>query len=119
WHDTSLGSATLAGSGETAAATLTIRANQLAPGEETIWAIYSGNGSFSGSAASVVVIVTVPDGASAVSLVITNPVFAQTSATGLIWPHTVRLTELAGVPATLTSFTIDGVAQSIPALFRS
>lgn len=120
WHDAALGSAPLAGSGGTAAATLTVAAKQLAPGDETVSAIYDGNGVLSGSAASVVVTVTAPDGTAAVSLAVTNPVFAVNSpASGLTWPFTVRLTELAGVSATLTNFTIDGVAQPIGTFFSS
>jgi uncharacterized protein (TIGR03437 family) len=44
-----------------------------------------------------------------------NPVFQ----TGTSWSFQLTLTEEAGIGATLTGFTVDGVAQQIPALFGS
>jgi uncharacterized protein (TIGR03437 family) len=105
---TALGNASLAGTGGTAAAAITVAGNQLATGSNTIRASYSGNTGFNPSSASVTVAVTVPTAASAVMPSVTpNPVYQQTpDADGYAWFYSVKLTEIAGVATTLTGFSM-------------
>ena len=73
---TTLGSVTLAGSGGTATASLTIAGNQLAVGTNKIMASFSGSTGYSPSSATVTVTVTVQTTASAVIPSVTpNPVY--------------------------------------------
>jgi uncharacterized protein (TIGR03437 family) len=117
--DSSLGSVLLAVSGGVATATFTASASQLPIGAATVWAIYSGDGNFSGSSASLIVTVGYPPGSSAVVASISpNPIFANSYAQGSYsWLCTVTLQETAGVATTLTSFTINGQPQSLSRYF--
>ena len=119
----SLGSANLAGSGATATASLTVAGNQLATGANTIKASYGGATAFSASSGSATVTVTVPTTASAVVPSVTpNPVYQQPAdANGNRWFFTAKLSEIAGVATTLTSFSVAGkdYSASIAALFGS
>jgi len=113
--DTGLGAAPLIVSGAAASATLTIYGSMLPIGAGTITAIYSGDGQHSGSSASIAINVSAPAANSAVIPSITpNPVFAFENLSGsnrlTSWIYTVRLTEVAGVPTTLTDYTINGVS---------
>ncbi len=113
--DSSLGSATLSAG----IATLAVPANLLPVGSsDTLSAVYSGDANFNGSAGSVVVAVTVPaSGSVVVASVTPNPVYQNpVNSQGLNWIFSISLTELAGVPTTLTGFTINGSKQSL-ALF--
>jgi subtilase family serine protease len=118
-----LGSANLAGSAGSATASITIAGNQLATGNNTINASYSGNTGFNPSSASVTVAVTVPTTASAVIPSVTpNPVYQQKpDADGYSWFYTVKLTEIGGVATTLTGFSIGGTdySSSIVSFFGS
>ena len=107
---TALGSANLSAG----VATLTVYASQLVVGDNTITVSYSGSTGFAASSTSVVVTVTVPTAESAViPSVVPNPVFEQEAdGDGYSWFYTVRLTEIAGVPTTLTSFSIAGTDHS-------
>ena len=120
---TTLGDVTLAGSGGTATASLTIAGNQLAVGNNKIMASYSGNTGFSPCAATVAVTVTVPTATSAaIPSVTPNPVYQQqTDADGYSWFYTVTLTEVAGVATTLTGFSIgdSDYSSSIVSFFGS
>ncbi len=117
--DNSLGSAPLTVSGGVATATFTISASQLPIGAGTVWAIYGGDGSFSGSSASLIVTVGYPPGSSVVVLSISpNPVFASAYAQGSYsWQCNVTLKETAGVSTTLTSFSVNGQPQSLSRYF--
>ncbi len=112
--NTSLGSATLSGSGGTATASLTVFGSQLTAGNDTINANYSGDQNVTASIGSIILNVTVPSAASAVIPSITpNPVYEGTpDANGYAWFYTVQLSEVAGSSTTLTGFSIDGTDYS-------
>ena len=115
--DTALGAAPLTVSDANASATLTVYGSVLPIGGGTITAIYSGDGQHSGSSASIAVNVSAPAANSAVIPAITpNPVFGfeQLSGTNRLisWTYSVRLKEVAGVPTTLTDYTINGVSHA-------
>jgi len=120
---TTFGSATLSGSAGTATASITIAGNQLAVGANTILVSYAGSTGFGASSATVAVAVTVPTTASAVIPSVTpNPVYQQQAdADGYAWFYTVKLTEIAGVATTLTSFSIGDTdySSSIVSFFGS
>jgi uncharacterized protein (TIGR03437 family) len=111
--DSSLGSAPLTVSGGVATAIFTLSAGQLPIGAGVVWAIYSGDASFSGSSASLIVTVGYPPGSSVVVPGISpNPVFASAYTHGnYSWSCSVTLKETAGVPTTLTDFTVGGVSR--------
>jgi uncharacterized protein (TIGR03437 family) len=108
-NDVNLGTAALtpAGAGK-AAATLTVTGNQIAVGNGTVAALYSGDGVYTGSEGSASVTVTIPTtaGSYIIPWVTPNPV-PQEGADS--WPYSVSLTEKNGVATTLTSFTVNGV----------
>jgi hypothetical protein len=112
-----LGSATLVNS----AATITVYGSQLASGSDTITVTYSGSASYAPSSGSVTVTVAVPTGNSAIVPSVTpNPVYQQAAdADGYSWFFTVQLSEKAGVPTTLTTFSLNGTdySSSITAFF--
>jgi hypothetical protein len=105
-----LGTAVLSGS----TTSLTVYGSQLSTGSNMIVGTYGGDANFSGSAGSATVTVSVPTANSAVIPSVTpNPVYEQTAdAQGYSWFFTVHLTEVAGVPTTLTDFTIDGTSEA-------
>ena len=96
----------------TTTATFSVTGGQLAIGNGAVRALYSGDEVFEGSAGSASVTINVP--LSFASLVVpyalANPVPEDGEGA---WPYTVALTEIAGVPTTLTSFTINGTAQNL------
>jgi uncharacterized protein (TIGR03437 family) len=85
-------------------------------------AAYSGDASFSGGGAGVRLQVTVPATGSA-ALVVSGPNAVwpadAVDAQGLAWTAAFTLRELAGVPAMVTGFTIDGQQQSLAKYFPS
>ncbi len=108
-NDVNLGTATLAPSGAgTATATLTVTGSQIAIGDGTVAALYSGDGVHTGSVGSASVTINIPatTGSYVVPWVTPNPVPEQGAA---LWPYTVGLTEKNGVATTVTAFTINGV----------
>ncbi len=113
--DVSLGSTDLAGG----SARITVNASQLGLGNAAVMAVYSGDANFSGSSASASVQVSAPAGAAIAASVSPNPVYEEyPNANGYTWFYTIRLTEEAGVAATITSFTVDGgKALSITGFF--
>ena len=119
--DSSLGSAPLTVSGGVATATFTLSAGRLPIGAGTVWAIYSGDASFSGSSASVIETVGYAAGSSAVVASISpSPAFANGYAQGSYsWLFSATLQETAGVAATLTGFTINGQSQTLSRYFGS
>ncbi|MBZ5604546.1 MAG: Ig-like domain repeat protein [Acidobacteriia bacterium] len=112
--NTSLGTATLAGSGSTATASIILYGSQLTAGSDVINVTYSGDQNVNGSTGSVTVSVTVPVANSAViPAILPNPVFqAAPDSDGYRWFYTIQLTEVAGTATTLTGLTIDGVDYS-------
>lgn len=117
-----LGSATLLSVGGVQTATVSVPAWLLNTGANTVYASYAGDASFSGSGASLRLQVTLPTAANiaAVRVAVLSPVYAVRSGTQApTWQATVALLEAAGVPALLTGFTIDGVAQPLSASFPS
>jgi uncharacterized protein (TIGR03437 family) len=118
WGLNALGSATLAGSGGSATASITIYGSvfSAALGKESISAYYEGSGSFAPAAASLALTVTPVTTGSAsavVPSVVPNPVYQQApDARGFNYFFTVKLTETAGVATTVTGFTAFGTDYS-------
>ncbi len=91
-------------------------------GAVTLTAVYSGDTAFSsgGATKSLQIVSGAGTGAAAIipsgpTVVWANPPDGQ----GLSWQTTLTLREAAGVPAMITGFTIDGVAQPLSAYFPS
>ena len=119
----SLGSATLSGSGETAAAAITVFGGQLLAANNTIQAYYEGSPIFTASSATTTLGLGAPAATSAVTASVTpNPVYQQApDANGATFSFTVQLQETAGVSTTLTGFTFDGMSfgRSLASFFGS
>ena len=105
-----LGAQTLAGSGNTATASLTVYGSQLPVGSDAITASYAGSSSLNSASGTVTVKVTLPPSAAAVVPSFTpNPVYKEkTDSQGFSWFFTVTLTNMSNVPATLTGLTFGG-----------
>ncbi len=118
---TSLGTAPLGGSGNTATASLTVYGSQLPVGSDTIAAVYAGSSASNSASGSVTVNVGLPTAAAAVVPSFTpDPVYKEpANAQGYTWFVTLTLTNMTSVAATLTDFTIGGTdyASLIPAVF--
>jgi hypothetical protein len=99
---TLLGTASLAVSGATATATLTVKGSSLAAGSNSIVATYSGSGGFSGSTSSVIVNVA----SSSASNIVASA--TKTTSAQVGFPVKIQLQEQAGVATTVTGFTING-----------
>jgi uncharacterized protein (TIGR03437 family) len=114
-----LGSALLSGSGGTANATVNINVSQI-PSSVAITGLYGGDANLSGSSATLKINVppNVPHGGPVLASITPNPVpKLPADANGYTWYVTVKLNELAGIGATLTSFTVDGFSDPIVAFF--
>ena len=88
----------------------------------TVGASYTGDAAFNSGRATIRVQSTLPttQGVSAITASVDGPVFAfQIGNQPLTWEAFMTLQEFAGVPAILTSFTIDGVAQALNQAFPS
>lgn len=106
-NDISVGSASLSGSNPV---TITVPAMNIASGNGTITAVYSGDTVFDGSSGTASVSLNLPaSGSLVIPYVTPNPV----PPAGPFWPYTVGLTEKAGVATTLTSFLVEGVRQNL------
>ena len=116
-NDSSLGSAALV----LGVAALTVPATTLPLGTDTLWAVYSGDGSFNGSAASATVNVTLPPvGSVVIASIAPNPVYqSPADALGFSWFYTITLREVAGVATTLTGFSINGASQTLSNFFST
>ncbi len=116
-----LGTATLAPVGGVATASATFPASELGVGSGFLYAVYSGDTAFSSGTATASLSIVVPAGAAAIQPFVSfNPVYASPpDAQGPSWQTTVTLAEVAGVPAMVTGFTIDGQAQSLAQYFPS
>jgi uncharacterized protein (TIGR03437 family) len=88
-------------------------------GTATILAEYPGDAAFSGGGASAKILVTVPTNAAAILVTAPATVWpaVPAEAQGLVWSTTITLRELAGVPAMVNTFTIDGIAQPLAQYF--
>ncbi len=120
---TSLGTATLSGSGGTATASIKVFGSQLLAANNTVQAFYGGGPSFGSSSAAASISSGAPSATSLVTVSVTpDPVYQQApDANGATFSFTIQLTETAGVATTLTGFTFDGVsfAGSIAGFFGS
>ena len=116
-----LGTATLAPVGGVPTASATFQASQLGTGNGSIYAVYSGDAAFSSGTGSAPLRIVLPPGAAAIEASASlNPVYASSpDAQGPSWQTTITLAEVAGVPAMVTGFTIDGQAQSLAQYFPS
>jgi len=118
-----LGSATLSGSGGTATASITVFGAQLLAANNTAQAFYQGAPTFTPSSGSTTLTVGTPTATSAVTVSETpNPVYQQApDANGVTFTFTVQLSETAGVATTVTGFTFGGVnyAGSVAKFFGS
>ena len=114
-----LGAAPLAPIGGVATASATFQASQLGTCNGFIYAVYSGDAAYSSGSGTAPLRIVIPPGAAAIeAYVAANPVYATPSdAQGPSWQTTVTLAEVAGVPAMITGFTIDGQAQSMSQYF--
>ena len=112
--DLMLGSVTVTANGTAAAASVSVAATIFAAGSDTLTAYYSGDGAFSPSSGSAKATLRLPSaGSFVVPMVAPNPVYAQSTIVGDMWPYTVSLSEKNGVATTLTNFTIDSVGQPL------
>ncbi len=117
-----LGSALLSTTSGRQMASVDVPVWLLGTGVSTIGAQYSGDAAFSPGGATVGIDVTLPGkaGVTAVTASVPGPIFAvQTGTQQPTWQAAITLQELAGIPAVLTGFTIDGVAQPLSLTFPS
>jgi uncharacterized protein (TIGR03437 family) len=113
-NDVNLGSADLAGG----SASVTVDASRIGLGNPSVTAIYSGDSNFSGSSGSVAMTVAPPAGAAIAVSVSPNPVYQEhPNPNGFTWFFTIRLTEEAGVAATITSFSVGASKLSVTGFF--
>ena len=106
-NDLVIGTAALDANG---LASVTVQAPLIAVGNGTVSVLYSGDGVFLGTGATVPVTLSFPtSGSVVIASVNPNPVYQV----GSTWPYTVTLADRSSVSATLTAFTIDGVAQNL------
>ncbi|HXJ40254.1 MAG TPA: protease pro-enzyme activation domain-containing protein [Bryobacteraceae bacterium] len=109
-----LGSSGLTGSGGKLVASFTVPAYRLGPGTSILAAQYSGDSAFSGAGAEATISVTAPTGAAGITISGASVVWPQPAdAQGISWQTTVSLREIAGVPALITGFSMDGQTQSL------
>lgn len=93
-------------------ATFGTTGSQLAIGNGTIRAVYSGDQIFQGSAGSAAVTVNIPASGNSVVVPFVTPNPVGEDGEG-VWQLSVGLTEVAGVATTLTRFTINGEVENI------
>ena len=110
--DNPLGTAPLIASGDKAIATLSLDASQIPLGKHEVTAVYSGDTTWDGSAATANVTITVPPtGAAVAPSVSPNPVLQSVpDSKGNRWQVSLYLSEEAGVGATVTGLSINGVS---------
>jgi subtilase family serine protease len=117
-----LGTATLAGSGGSATASITVTGAQVIAPNNTAQVSYGGSPTFGPSSASATLIMDNPAISQVVVSVTPNPVYQQApDANGATFSFNVQLKEIAGVATTVTGFTFDGVsfASEIAKFFGS
>jgi hypothetical protein len=105
-----LGTARLSGSGGAAKTSITVAGSQLALGNNSVKAVYSGDGGFTSSSGSTDVTVSGGSRTSpVVARVAPNPVYQQApDSDGYGWYFTIRISETAGIKSTVTRFVLDG-----------
>jgi subtilase family serine protease len=113
-NGTTLGAASLSGSGGTATASVNVFGSQLLTANNTVQATYNGSPTFTSSTASTSLTLGTPTATSAVTVTVTpNPVYQQPPASnGAIFSFSIQLKETAGVATTLTGFTFGGVSYT-------
>jgi len=115
-----LGSVALSSTSFGQTANLSFPAFLLGLGGSSIVAVYSGDAAFSGGDATEHFQLNWPDGGAAIMVNWPDTVWpSPPDAQGLSWQTFIVLRELAGVPATVTSFTIDGHPQALSQYFPS
>ena len=115
---TPLGSVALANG----SATLTVPMYKFGgTGSLTLAAEYSGDAAFSSGGSTLRITITPPTGGVTAIIPSAPPtVWPQPpDAQGLSWQTTITLREVAGVPAMITGFTIDGQSQTLSQYFSS
>lgn len=114
-----LGTVPLVPRGSLQAADVTFPLYQLGPGLILLEAVYSGDAAFSSGGAEKAFEVTVPTGAAAILVSAPDTVWpgGLPDAQGLGWQTTLTLYEVAGVPALVTGFTMDGQPQPLAQYF--
>ncbi len=114
-----LGTVSLTPRGALQAADLNFPVYQLGTGAFVLTATYSGDATFSGGGATKLIQVILPTAAAAVAVTAPDTVWpgGLPDAQGLGWQTTITLAELAGVPALITGFTMDGQAQPLAQYF--
>ena len=110
--DTPLGTAPLIASGDKAIATLSLDASQIPLGKHEVTAVYDGNMTWDGSAATSSLTIMVPQTGAAVAPSVTpNPVLQSVpDSKGNRWIAKLYLSEEAGVSATVTGLSVNGVS---------
>lgn len=87
-------------------------------GTVSIVAQYSGDAAFSGGGITRTIQITAPLNAAAIVPTVPDTIWPSPSdAQGLSWTTPLSLREVAGVPALITGFTVDGAAQSLAQYF--
>jgi len=116
-----LGSVVLQSQAGLQTATVSFPLYLLGTGTYSIVAQYSGDPVFSSGGATAGLQIKAPTGAAAIVPVWPNTVWpnAPPDARGLVWETQLVLLEAGGVGATITGFTIDGVAQPLTQYFPS
>ncbi len=105
----SLGSVTLSAG----TASLSVTGLQLAAGNGTVFALYSGDAIYDSSGATASVAITPPaSGSMVVPVVSPNPVNATLSASGMGWEYSITLSNPSSVATTLTGFIIGSANES-------
>jgi uncharacterized protein (TIGR03437 family) len=112
--DVAVASVALKPAGDHATASAKVDASRIAAGNNTVTAFYPGDANYGASSGTFSAPFAFPSTAALVVASISpNPVVQ--SGTG--WPYILTLTEKAGVGATITRFTVDGVNQGLPGGF--
>ncbi len=115
-----LGSVSLSSNGAEQTANLSVPAFMLGTGVPTIYAVYSGDAAFNGGSATALTEINIPSGAAAIVPLWPTTIWpSEPDAQGLSWQTSIQLSEMAGVPAMVTSFTIDGQSQPLAQYFPS
>ena len=114
--NTSLGSATLTVTGGMTAAVLSVAGSRLSLGSNSITASYAGNGSFTASTGSVIVVVTAPV-ATTTGLTASSASIAPSAATQLT--ATVKAVSGSAAPTGSVTFTAGGVSLATAVLVVS
>ncbi len=115
-----LGTVTLTSRGGQQVADLTFPAYLLGTGTLSLVAAYSGDAAFSSGGTTKTLQIVVPSGAAAIVPSAPSTVWPSAGdPQGLSWQTTLSLSEVAGVAAILTGFTIDGIAQPLSQYFPS